>query len=340
MKARPTTLRDLAVKLGVSHATVSLALRNHPRISEATRERVKKLAREMNYRGNILVSALLSQVRSRRVNSGGEVIGLLLTGKSKKRVATNTEGVEAAKMRAEQTGLKAEVFLLGERGADSASVGRVLYNRGIRGLIIAPMPLDLLPLEFDWNTFAVVAVGYSFRQQQMHRVANGHFGGILEVYARLRAAGHERIGCVLRSNEDTRARHYWLAGALAAPQLHGGSVHPPLMLDDPPDEIKFEQWFRKERPDAIIGNHPDYVLSWLKQRGLCVPRDVSYASLDIVAGSGVSGMRQAWADVFSTAVDLLAGELARNEFGLPSSPKNTLIDGTWIDGLTIKYRNT
>ena len=34
-------LRDIARELGVSHVTVSLALRNHPRISEATRSRVQ-----------------------------------------------------------------------------------------------------------------------------------------------------------------------------------------------------------------------------------------------------------------------------------------------------------
>ena len=55
---RQITLRDIAKELGVSHVTVSLALRNHPRISEATRERVQKKAEQMGYHPDPMLSAL------------------------------------------------------------------------------------------------------------------------------------------------------------------------------------------------------------------------------------------------------------------------------------------
>lgn len=47
-----TTLRDIANKLGVSHVTVSYALRNHYSIPERTRERVRMAALELGYRPN------------------------------------------------------------------------------------------------------------------------------------------------------------------------------------------------------------------------------------------------------------------------------------------------
>ena len=43
------TLNELAKQLGLSNATVSMALRNSPRIAADTRERVRKLAGELNY---------------------------------------------------------------------------------------------------------------------------------------------------------------------------------------------------------------------------------------------------------------------------------------------------
>jgi DNA-binding LacI/PurR family transcriptional regulator len=43
------TTRELAKLAGVSSATVSLALRNHPRISAATKARVSRLVRKHNY---------------------------------------------------------------------------------------------------------------------------------------------------------------------------------------------------------------------------------------------------------------------------------------------------
>ena len=43
------TQRDVASRLGISNATVSLALRDHPRIPVTTRERIKRMADEMGY---------------------------------------------------------------------------------------------------------------------------------------------------------------------------------------------------------------------------------------------------------------------------------------------------
>jgi LacI family transcriptional regulator len=51
-------LRDLAQKAGVSHVTISRALRNDPSISAKHREEVKKLAEEMGCRPDPVLSAL------------------------------------------------------------------------------------------------------------------------------------------------------------------------------------------------------------------------------------------------------------------------------------------
>lgn len=337
---KPPTLRELAARLGVSHATVSMALRNSPAISKATRLRVQALAKEAGYHGNILVSALLSQVRRGRLDPSGEVIALLVEGSGRDANwrPDLVEGVKSAKHRALKSGLTVEVFPLGQRGCDSKHVGRVLSNRGTRGIILAPMSLMLQPLEIDWNLHAVLAVGYSFQQQEMHRVANAHFNGLLCAYGQLRSRGYRRIGCMLLRDEDERARHYWLAAALAAPRVHGGVALVPLMQSCPPDEMAFRKWFIRTRPDALIGNQPDYALEWLRKMKVRVPDDVGYASLDVMKDTGIAGIRQSWGGMFAAAVDQLTGELARNEFGLPVEPKVTLIEGTWVDGETVKRR--
>jgi DNA-binding LacI/PurR family transcriptional regulator len=57
----PVTIRDIAGKLNVSHATVSRALngRDDPFISDATRQRVLEAAREMGYVPNRHAQALV-----------------------------------------------------------------------------------------------------------------------------------------------------------------------------------------------------------------------------------------------------------------------------------------
>src|SRR5688572_3878406 len=47
--SRSITIKELAMRAGVSHSTVSRALNNHPALARETVERVQKLARELNY---------------------------------------------------------------------------------------------------------------------------------------------------------------------------------------------------------------------------------------------------------------------------------------------------
>lgn len=58
MKQHRTSLKDLADRLGVSIATVSRALRNSHEVGDDMKERVQKLARELNYRPNPFAQSL------------------------------------------------------------------------------------------------------------------------------------------------------------------------------------------------------------------------------------------------------------------------------------------
>jgi LacI family transcriptional regulator len=65
------TVYDIAEKLGVSHVTVSLALRNHPSISEKRRVQVRKLADEMGYAPDPHLAALAAY---RRTNAPARIL--------------------------------------------------------------------------------------------------------------------------------------------------------------------------------------------------------------------------------------------------------------------------
>ena len=57
------TQKDIALKLNVSQATVSMALKGSPRISQALRDSVRKLVDDCGYRPN-LAGQLLRRGRS------------------------------------------------------------------------------------------------------------------------------------------------------------------------------------------------------------------------------------------------------------------------------------
>src|ERR1039457_4708814 len=52
------TLRDISHRLGMSRTTVSLAMRDDPRISETTKKRVLAAVKELNYQPNQLARTL------------------------------------------------------------------------------------------------------------------------------------------------------------------------------------------------------------------------------------------------------------------------------------------
>lgn len=60
MKSSRVTIHDLAKAAGVSVSTVSKALNDNGRMAEATRERIKRIAREIGFRPNALARGLLS----------------------------------------------------------------------------------------------------------------------------------------------------------------------------------------------------------------------------------------------------------------------------------------
>lgn len=59
--AKNITIKDIASRVGVSHVTVSHALRNSPVVKEQTRERILKVAAEMGYQPNFAAQSLINR---------------------------------------------------------------------------------------------------------------------------------------------------------------------------------------------------------------------------------------------------------------------------------------
>ncbi|MFA6580898.1 MAG: LacI family DNA-binding transcriptional regulator, partial [Paludibacter sp.] len=58
MKKPQITIKDIGRALNISPSTVSRALKNHPDISQSTKDSVNKYAKDFNYKPNTLALSL------------------------------------------------------------------------------------------------------------------------------------------------------------------------------------------------------------------------------------------------------------------------------------------
>jgi DNA-binding LacI/PurR family transcriptional regulator len=337
----PPTLREIARRAGVSHTTVALSLRNHPSIPPATRDRLRRLADGLGYRSNVLVSALMSQVRLKQHKSAPEIAGFLTGGPTADEWQNHSACVgffEGARRRAQQLGLRIEPFWLGPGGASAAATCRVLYARAIRGILISPFPVAVYNYELDWSHLICVGLGYVFNDHPLHRATHNHFRGAFVAYEQLARLGYRRIGLMLDRDQNRRVNYGWLGGYLAAQTTAGGAALPPLLTGATPEPRVVKQWARRARPDAVIGFGPVQHRA-LMRLGYAIPDDLGFVALDVeqtrIAGiAEVTGIDQNLPLIGATAVDILASQLYHNEQGLPQRPVLSMIEGHWVDGRT------
>ncbi|WP_215223710.1 LacI family DNA-binding transcriptional regulator [Echinicola shivajiensis] len=85
-KRKKATIHDIASKLGITASTVSRALNNHPRISDATKKLVQKAAKEVNYQPNNIAAALR--------NGRSKLIGIVVPTANRNFFSSVVRGIE------------------------------------------------------------------------------------------------------------------------------------------------------------------------------------------------------------------------------------------------------
>ena len=172
-------MRRIAQAAGVSHVTVSLALRNDPRLPVETRRRVQDVARELGYRPNPLVHALMSQVRARKPMKNITTIAFLTafpTPDAWRKVShVYRDYFDGAVERAAELGYRVEEIWAKEPGMTGRRLSDVLETRGIRGLLVGPLPPSRGHLSLDWSRFVSATMGYSMWRPDLHRASSNHY---------------------------------------------------------------------------------------------------------------------------------------------------------------------
>ncbi len=340
MTPRPTT-RDIARHAGCHYSTVSLALRNHPSISPATRHRIQAAADALGYRPDPMLAALNAYRVGRRPVCERAVLAWITNHPTRDLWRENSCQClyfNGAESRAQERGYRLDHFWAGEPGMGGARLSDILVARGIRGVLLAPQHH---PREIDlrWSEFSAVTIGRTRIAPRLHNVYHHAYRMMTQLLAETHARGYTRPALVGFREHDDRVDCNWSAAFLVHQQTLRRADRLPPLLVDAWDRRAFLDWVERRRPDVIISKLPEVVTA-LREAGHEVPGGIGVALHSLVRhGSDLpeaSGMLKHPSQVGQMAVDLLVDMLHRDDRGVPALPQQLLLEGTWNEGSTLR----
>lgn len=332
----------IAREAGVGKATVSLALRNDPRLRPETRRRIQKIADRMGYQSNAVVSNLMAQLRASRNPKYQSTIGILnasSTRDSLQRNPTFRKWTGGLLERCTALGYGTDEFWLHEPGVGPERLRQILAARNIRGVVIAAvMEHRQLPPEFDllWSDLACVVVGIRPERPALHFACNDQFSTAMHTAWELEKLGYKRPGLAVDPHIEDSVDHRFSAGFYAGTPFEDLKNRIPVFPFQHGARTAFAGWMDKYKPDVIVCTHPE-IRDWVQGLGLRCPEDIGLAHLDLTPElAGWSGMNQNNDFVGAFAVDLVIAQIHRNETGIPERPQCMMIESQWVPGSTLR----
>lgn len=327
MRQRPT-MEDVARVAGVSKATVSRVLAGVPSSSTPqTAALVRKVASELGYVVNSIAASLRSQQSF--------TIGLVVADVSNPFFGRVASGVET---RLSEAGYRVILGNTGNLPERERTIVRVLVERQIDGLIVAPSTLDGAHLrEARERGVRLVLIDSGIPDLAADTVTIDNQGGAREATAHLLALGHTRIAFVsgpLAASFDLDR----LAGYREALASAGVVFDPALIVAG---DLTAEGGRRSaaailaasERPSAVFVSNNMMALGLLvafQEAGVAIPDEISVVAFDeedwyAICHPPLTGVANSAFDMGQEAAGCM---LAAIETAAPSAPRHLRLPAT------------
>ncbi len=357
MKLQKISLEHIARLAGVHKATVSRALRNHPAIPARTRERIQKIAKREGYRPHPLVAMYQAQARSSRPTAMRSAFAWLNDYPNPfcwQEFPWLRGYLAGAKERCEARGFRLEEIPIGGE-ASRDKVGRIsetLRQKGIFGVIL-PLMLHQQFLLEDWSDCVIALIGSGnlvapaqepspaerYYPQGFPIADRDFYFNLRLAFQTVKQRGYQRVGLLYSRYLDRESEGRAQAAFLVEQAGLAERQRVPILFLERFKEGRpaaFDRWMDTRKPDVILSINP-IVREWLKETGRSVPDDCGLVNLNVVDDvEKWSGIRENHAIIGAAAVDLLIGQLSRNEIGHLRHPRKILIPGEWHEGGTLR----
>jgi LacI family transcriptional regulator len=282
METRPRPkMSDVALRAGVSVATVSKVVNGRYGVSKETFENVQRVIDELGYVGNLSASSL----RSSKTN----VLGILVASFE----PFAAELLKGAASAAGGSGYE----LLAHAGNDTHGWERRSLARMGGTLIDGAVVVTPTVVEAS-NVIPIVAVDPHWGPTLVPTVDSDGYGGAIAATSHLVSLGHTRIA-LMGGREDLDSAREREKGFRAAMAAAGIVVDESLVTDsrydpDVATEVATSLLSRDDRPTAIFAANDITALSAMAvatSMGLSVPGDLSVIGFDDIPEASLSHPR-------------------------------------------------
>lgn len=285
---KPVTLADIAAKAAVTPMTVSRVINNNGYVHTETRERVLRVAREMNYRRNGLARGLKRQCT--------ETIGMVIGDIANPFAAELTRGVREV---LEERGYTLFICISEHSAKEEIQAFDSLADHRADGIIVATRASksgnERLEELID-SGIPVSLIGRDFRHEHADLVLADNQKGGYEATRHLIDSGHKRIGFIgVTLTHGLRLKRF--QGYLEALKDHGLDIVDQLIVggrdlgEQMPgystEEMGYDGMMKllelKEPPTAVFARN-DFTamgaINAIKRAGLRIPDDIALIGYD------------------------------------------------------------
>ncbi|GHC13334.1 LacI family DNA-binding transcriptional regulator [Cerasicoccus arenae] len=343
MDALRATQKDIAKLTDLAQATVSMALADNPRVSKETRKRVHEVAKQLGYRPDPNLTALSAYRKCSKSAKYQATLAWLVNDPESELWGTiplfYRDYHLGAVERAKELGYQVEEHQLLSNGMTPKRLSGLLWTRNIPGILLSPQAGPNRTMDFDFSKFSVVTFGHTLASPEVHTVVSHQSKSMIKLMEQIMKLGYKRPGLALSKQSNQRTLHNWSSAFWAAQQALPLENRVPMCFEDKITEQNFLPWFKEHRPDVVVTEQKQ-APEWLNSVGERIPETLGLAYIALHdENSNYSGIHENSKLIGARALEFLVDLIHRREQGVPEVPLTLMIDGTWVEGTTLRQQS-
>ena len=272
-------MQEIAVKAGVSLATVSRTIHSPHLVKTETREHIRQVMTEYHYVYNMTASDF-SKKRS-------SVIGVIIPTTKGAIFSNSTQTIQE---KAQEKGFSLIIGNTGYDGDVESTLLRQFQERRLAGIILTGFAIgqESAVSEVVQSGIPCVVIWETLEDSSLSFVGFNNFTAAYSMTEYLIRLKHERIGLILGPYTKVRRARRRLEGYLAALGDNGLRYDPRMVIEKHPTLHEGEEAMRKllsmRQPPTAVFAASDMLavgaLAAAREKGFRVPEDVSVAGFD------------------------------------------------------------